>query len=76
MKFYYHKTRSLMNLATKFQMLGWCPDDLAIPASMSEAHVNKILGNMIAIPTIGTVEVLVLLCFFPQFAHLTHKGMG
>ena len=71
MKFYYHKARDLMNLATKFQMLGWCPDDLVIPTSVSESHVNKILGNMIAVPTIGTVEVLVLLCFFPRFEHLT-----
>lgn len=71
MKLYYHKIRNIVNVATKFQMMGWCPDDLVIPAVLSESSLSTMLGNMIAIPTIGTVEVLTLLCFQPQFAHLT-----
>ena len=77
-KIYYHKIGKLLNIPTKFQLMGWVPDRLVLTGSLvtNVSNVNTLLGNMIAVPTIGTVELLLLVCCFPQFQHLYRQDLA
>ena len=42
------------------------PDEIVLPSSMSHTSLRILLGNMVCVTKIGTVEALVLLCFMPD----------
>ena len=73
-KIYFHKTQQILNVPTLFQIFGWCPRDLTFPDGMAETTLRALVGNMIAVPTIGVVELLVLACFFQDGFGATHGG--
>eukprot|EP00975_Prorocentrum_lima_P031458 6602351-Prorocentrum_lima.AAC.1 len=45
-------------------MFAWCPDQLVIPSSLTDRSMRTILGNMICVPIVGTVELLVFRAVF------------
>ena len=55
----------MINFATTFQIVGWKPDTVIIPENITDGHLRKLLGNMICVPTIGTIELLSIKCFIP-----------
>ena len=71
-KIYYHKIGAILNFATLFQIAGWNPDALIVPATITDGNLRKLVGNMVCVPTIGTIELLVLRCFFPRILGIEH----
>ena len=57
-KIYCHSAKGLLNIATLFQIFGWCPDELVLP-NVGLHGLRKLVGNMVAVPAIGIVELLV-----------------
>ena len=57
-KIYFHKTQQILNVPTLFQIFGWCPRDITFPDGMAETALRVLVGNMMAVPTVGVVELL------------------
>ena len=80
-RIFYRKANCLLNHATKFNIFGWDPDTLTIPEHVFPTCLNRLQGNMIAIPSIGTA-LIVAIAFLPQLSewrkghrlHPSNKG--
>ena len=44
-----------------------------LPETMPEHAVRTMLGNMVAVPTIGTAQLLALVAFHPQVKSLVRS---
>ena len=82
-RIFYRKANCLINHATKFKIFGWDPETITIPEHVFPTSLNRLQGNMIAIPTIGTA-LIVAIAFLPQLSewrkghhlHPSNKGKG
>ena len=72
-KIYFHGAKSILNISTIFQAFGWDPEDLVLPETMPEHAVRTMLGNMVAVPTIGAAQLLALVAFHPQVKSLVRS---
>jgi hypothetical protein len=61
----------LLNVKTMFQLMGWEPTELVLPTSLSMTNSFELVGNMMAIPVVGAIEVVFLSALF-QRAPLPH----
>ena len=55
---------TLVNVKDRFRMMGWKVDKLVFP-SLTESQFQQLLGNSMAVPTVGAVQMALLSAVFP-----------